>query len=293
MNDQPETNPELIKEQICDIGRRIYNRSFAAANDGNISVRIAPDRVLCSPTMICKGFMSPDDICTVDLEGNQISGKRKRTSEILLHLAIMKAREDVQSVVHCHPPHATAFAIAHEPIPKCILPEVEVFLGEVPVARYETPGTQKFADSILPFVHGANTIILANHGTVSFGHHVEQAYWFTEILDSYCHMLLLAKQLGPIHYFTQQQTRELLEMKRRLGFSDPRIDGEDMDLSSDTVFREGYCAPRPNAFFPDEENNTPHTQARSSLSHISRDDLESLVREITQQVISGLKRNDI
>ena len=83
MNDQPETNPELIKEQICDVGRRIYNRSFAAANDGNISVRIAPDRVLCSPTTICKGFMSPDDICTVDLEGNQISGQRKRTSETL------------------------------------------------------------------------------------------------------------------------------------------------------------------------------------------------------------------
>ena len=90
--------------------------------------------------MICKGFMKPDDICTVDLDGKQLAGKRKRTSEILLHLAIMKHRPDVKAVVHCHPPHATAFAVAREPIPQCVLPEIEVFLGEVPIAPYETPG---------------------------------------------------------------------------------------------------------------------------------------------------------
>ena len=86
------------------------------------------------------------------MEGKQLSGKRKRTSEMLLHLAIMKERPDVKSVVHCHPPHATAFAVAREPIPQCVLPEVEVFLGDVPITKYETPGGQKFADTMLPFV---------------------------------------------------------------------------------------------------------------------------------------------
>src|SRR5574339_137269 len=96
-------NDQKLKEQICEIGRRVYNRGFAAANDGNISIRVGANEVLCSPTMICKGFMQPDDICAVDMEGKQIAGKRKRTSEVLLHLAIMKQRPDVKAVVHCHP----------------------------------------------------------------------------------------------------------------------------------------------------------------------------------------------
>ena len=96
--------------------------------------------------------MKPEDICKVDYDGKQLAGTRKRTSEVLLHLAVYKNRPDVKAVVHCHPPHATAFAVAHEPIPKCVLPEVEVFLGEVPIAMYETPGDQKFADTIVPYV---------------------------------------------------------------------------------------------------------------------------------------------
>ena len=111
-NGMSRLNDRKLKELICEIGRRVYNKGFAAANDGNISIRVGENEVLCSPTMICKGFMNPDDICAVDLDGNQIAGKRKRTSEILLHLTIMKARPDVEAVVHCHPPHATAFAVA-------------------------------------------------------------------------------------------------------------------------------------------------------------------------------------
>src|SRR6266404_9857876 len=145
-------NIHKLKLEICDIGRRIYNKGFAAGNDGNISFRLSETEVLCTPTMVSKGFMTPDDLCVVDMEANQLSGRRKRTSEIRLHLAIMKERPEVKSVVHCHPPHATAFAVAHEPIPQCVLPEVEVFLGDVPITKYETPGGQEFANTILPFV---------------------------------------------------------------------------------------------------------------------------------------------
>src|SRR4051812_2463113 len=158
-------NEYKLKEQICEIGRRIYAKGFAAANDGNITIRIGENEVLCTPTMVCKGFLKPEDICKVDMQGKQISGTRKRTSEVLLHLAIFRERPDIKSCVHCHPPYATAFAVARESIPKCVLPDVEVFLGEVPIADYETPGTQKFAATIVPFVKDCNTIILANHGT--------------------------------------------------------------------------------------------------------------------------------
>lgn len=286
-----------LKEQICEIGRRIYNRGFAAANDGNISIRVGENEVLCTPTMICKGFMTPEDLCAVDMQGNQIAGKRKRTSEILLHLAIMKHRPDVKAVVHCHPPHATAFAVAREPIPQCILPEIEVFMGEVPIAPYETPGGQKFAETVVPFLkNGTNTIILTNHGTVSFGAHLEEAYWKTEILDAYCRILLLSKQLGRVHYLDEQKSVELLDLKKRLGFDDPRFHVENCDLCGNSAFREGYKEgpPQPQAFEP-PPSYTGYLARQKGSSETRREtaepfDPEALVQAITDQVLAALSQ---
>jgi len=279
-----------LKEQICEIGRRVYDKGFAAANDGNISIRVGENEVLCSPTMICKGFMTPDDICAVDLDGNQIAGKRKRTSEILLHLTIMKQRPDVKAVVHCHPPHATAFAVAGEPIPQCVLPEVEVFMGEIPIAPYETPGGQKFADTVLPFLKGTSTVILKNHGTVSFGKDLQEAYWKTEILDAYCRILLLAKQLGNVDYFNERETRELLDLKKRLGFDDPRFHVEDCDLCGNSAFRPGYNEqlPQQTAFEP-APAFPGYLQQSAMTATGGGADVEALVKTITDHVMAALK----
>ncbi|MEZ5952489.1 MAG: class II aldolase/adducin family protein [Planctomycetaceae bacterium] len=181
-----EINDRKLKEEICEIGRRVYNKGFAAANDGNISIRVGENEVLCSPTMICKGFMTPDDICAVDMEGVQIAGKRKRTSEVLLHLEIMKARPDVKAVVHCHPPHATAFAVRGRRFRSVCRPK-----WKFSWAKFHWPPTKhqadnEFVETVVPFLKATNTIILTNHGTVSFGKTLEEAYWKTEILDAYC-----------------------------------------------------------------------------------------------------------
>src|SRR5436189_3163211 len=234
-------NERQHRDYICEIGRRVYAKGFAAANDGNITVRLSDKEILCTPTMVSKGFMKPEDICKIDYEGKQLAGKRKRSSEALLHLALYKANPKIGAVVHCHPPHATAFAVAHEPIPKCILPEVEVFLGEVPIAVYETPGNQKFADTIVPYLKDCNTIILANHGTITFGPDLEKAYWNSEIIDAYCKILILAKQLGRVNYFTDGQTKELLDLKKKLGYDDARFArGENCDLCGNNTFGRGY-----------------------------------------------------
>jgi L-fuculose-phosphate aldolase len=279
-------NEYKLKEQICEIGRRLYNRGFAAANDGNITVRLNDKEVLCTPTMVSKGFMKPEDICKVDYEGKQLAGTRKRTSEVLLHLAVYKHRPDIHAVVHCHPPYATAFAVAREPIPKCVLPEVEVFLGEVPMAMYETPGTQKFAETIVPFVKECNTIILANHGTVTFGPTVENAYFNSEIIDAYCKILLLARQLGPINYFTDQQTRELLDLKKKIGYDDPRFRRENCDLCANNIIDRGYSqfAPEPRAFRRPETNGQTGTNGQA----IAANDMEKLVQVVTDQVLAAL-----
>src|ERR1700682_5151392 len=105
-------NEHQLKEQICDIGRRLYAKGFAGANDGNLSIRLNVNEILFTPTMVSKRFLKAEGVCKVDYEGKQLAGTRKRSSEILLHLAVYKARPDVHAVVHCHPPHATAFAVA-------------------------------------------------------------------------------------------------------------------------------------------------------------------------------------
>jgi L-fuculose-phosphate aldolase len=279
-------NEYKLKEQICEIGRRVYNKGFAAANDGNISYRLNDREVLCSPTMVCKGFMKPEDICKVDYEGRQFAGTRKRSSEVLLHLAVYKYRPDVKAVVHCHPPHATAFAVAGVPVPQCILPEVEVFLGEVPTAVYDTPGTQKFADTIVPHLKASNTIILANHGTVTFGPDLEKAYWNSEIIDAYCRILILAGHLGNVNYFDRQQTKELLDLKKRLGYDDIRFHrGENCDLCANTDFGRGYSE---SAASPPAARHETDGNAVSNGHADGADKLDDLVRVITDQVLAAL-----
>src|SRR3954468_12508550 len=213
-----------LKEQMCDIGRRIWIKGFCAGNEGNHSYRIGENRILCTPTGISKGNLKPDDICTVDMEGKQISGTRKRTSEINLHLAIYKTRPDVKAVIHSHPPHATAFAVASVDLPTCIHPEAEVFLGAVKTAKYVTPGDQRLGESILPYVKDSNTILLQSHGVVCFHPDLEQAYYQLEIVDAYARILLLAKQVGSIRPLDANEMKELLELKVRFGLKEPRLD---------------------------------------------------------------------
>jgi L-fuculose-phosphate aldolase len=290
-----------LKEQICDIGRRLYAKGFAAANDGNISIRLNDKEILCTPTMVSKGFLKPDDICKVDYEGKQLAGTRKRSSEILLHLAVYKNRADVNGVVHCHPPHATAFAVAHEPIPKCILPEVEVFLGEVPIAKYATPGDQRLPNTIVPYVKDCNTILLANHGTVSWGPTLELAYFNTEIIDAYCRILLLAKQLGRVHYFSEKDNAELMEFKKRINYDDPRLHIKDCELCGPSVFSDGYgdFVPEPYAFRREAQEPAAYVDGSACSCHaepaasngkatLSAKDMDQLVRIVTDRVMEAL-----
>jgi L-fuculose-phosphate aldolase len=288
-------NLHKLKQEVCEIGSRIYKKGFAAANDGNISYKLSDNEVLCTPTQVCKGFLKPEDLCIVDMEGNQISGTKKRTSEIFLHLAMFKAKPDMQAIVHCHPPHATAFGIAREPVPQCVLPEVEIYMGDVPIARYEIPGGQEFADTILPYVHKSPVIILANHGTVSYGETIEKAYWWTELLDAYCRMLLLARQLGRVGTFTEQQTKDLLDLKQKFNIPDPRIGAENCELCANDMFRDSWkeTGVSHQAFQPPYFHRDPSAPSTCSAPQQPSSDpqTEQLVQMITERVLAALKAN--
>lgn len=214
---------EAIKAEIVDVGRKLWQRMYVDGNGGNISYRIAPNAVICTPTLLSKADLRPEDLCLVDLEGNQILGPRARTSEILLHLEIYKNVPDAKAAVHCHPPHATAYAITGRVPPTCVIPEFEVFVGKVALAPYETPGTQRFAETVLPFVKQHNTVLLSNHGIICWADTVTHAEWYAEVLDTYCWTLMLATQIGePISYISPEKTSDLLALKKRLGLPDAR-----------------------------------------------------------------------
>jgi L-fuculose-phosphate aldolase len=300
-------NIHQVKEEICDIGRRIYNRGFAAANDGNISFRVDDNRVVCTPTGICKGFMKPDDLCVVDLAGNQIAGTRKKTSEILLHLTIMKSRPEVKSVVHCHPPHATAFGIAREAIPQCLMPEVDINMGDVPIAKYALPGGQDFADVVLPFIMKSDIIVQANHGTVSVGPTIERAYWLAEMLDAYCRICLIARDLGKVEYFTKEEAEDLLTLKQKWGFKDPRAELQNCELCANDIFRDswkdtgvGHRAFQPPTFKRNDDSTTGQKASVNSQCSCSgcnqtnqsqkdqTDERELVIKAITDRVIKAL-----
>ena len=215
-----------IKKEIVDVGRKLWAREYVDGNGGNISYRIGRDHVLCTPTMLSKGDLTPEDICLVSLKNEKIIGTRVHTSEILLHLEIYKAVSAARAVIHCHPPHATAYAITGLIPPGEIIPEQEVFVGPLAIASYDTPGTKSFAETVLPYVQSHNTILLENHGIVCWADTVTHAEWCVEVVDTYCRTLILASQLGaPIRRISAAKISGLLEIKKRLGLPDARLPG--------------------------------------------------------------------
>jgi L-fuculose-phosphate aldolase len=213
-----------LRAEIIKVGRKLWERGYVDGNGGNISARLGTRYVLCTPTMLSKGDLEPADICLSDLDGNILAGDRSRTSELLLHLEIYKANPKARAVLHCHPPYATAFAVTGTIPPNGLIPEYEVFIGPAAVAPYETPGTQAFAETVLPFVQDHNTILLGNHGIVCWSDTVTHAEWLAEIIDNYCKTYLIAKQIGaPLQYIPENKIQEILALKRRLGFPDARL----------------------------------------------------------------------
>jgi L-fuculose-phosphate aldolase len=216
---------EAVKAEICAVGRKLWERMYVDGNGGNISCRIGPNAVICTPTLVSKADLTPADLCLVDLEGNQIVGAHHRTSETYLHLEVYKAVPEARAAVHCHPPHATAYAVTGQVPPSNVIPEYEVFVGRVALAPYDTPGTREFARTILPFVRQHNTILLANHGIICWADTVTHAEWCAEVVDTYCWTVMLAAQLGaPLTRIPPEKVSLLLAIKKRLGLPDVRLD---------------------------------------------------------------------
>lgn len=206
-----------IKAQMCDLGRRIWAKDFVDGNGGNITVRVGDNLVLCTPTLVSKGFMKPEDICLIDFDGKQLAGTQRRTSEAMTHLEVLKRVPNARACVHAHPPHATAFAISNEVPAKGIIPEAEIFLGNIGIAEYQTPGVPELADTVARCATEHQAVIMKNHGVICWGKNAEDAYWRVEILDAYCHTLAIALQLGRgLCEIKPEKVRELEKIRAAL-----------------------------------------------------------------------------
>jgi len=224
---------DALRAEIIAVGRKLWERKYVDGAGGNISARLNSQFVLCTPTMLSKGDLHPADICLTDLDGNILAGDRLRTSELLLHLEIYRSNPRARAVVHCHPPHATAFALTGSAPPNGYLSEFEFFIGPIAVAPYETPGTPAFAETVRPFVQDHNTILLSNHGIVCWADTVTHAEWLAEILETWCTTYLIAQQVGrPLQPIPEAKLQELLAAKRRLGWPDARFSANTVPQNS-------------------------------------------------------------
>lgn len=201
---------------LTDLGRRSYERAYVAANDGNISCRIAEDTILITPSGVSKGYMTEAMMVKVALDGRVLS-EGKPSSEMKMHLRIYREDPDIQGVTHLHPPFATAFSAAGIPLDRAILTEAVMAVGVVPVAPYALPGTEEVPDSIAPFIHEYNAVLLANHGALSWGKDVYQSFYFMESMEQCARIQLYLRMLGSRGTLSGEQVNRLLDMRKVWG----------------------------------------------------------------------------
>ncbi len=212
-----------VKQDICEVGRRMYLNGYVASNDGNISEKIDDKRVVITPTGVSKGFMSPEDIIVIDMDGNVLSGTKKPSSESGIHLTVYKSRADIKAVCHAHPPTATGFACADIPLSECLLPEVIVALGSIPIAQYGTPSTAEISDSLKPFINDYNAYLLQNHGAMTIGTDLFKAYHYMETMEHFAKIALVTRQLGHTHHLSEEDVSKLLDLRKKFGITTPSL----------------------------------------------------------------------
>jgi len=203
---------DKIIQEIVEIAHIIYQKGFVSATDGNISARLPNGNILCTPTSVNKGEIKKSHIVEIDENGNLIYGIHKPSTEIKMHLFIYKNRDDVNAIVHAHPPFATSFAVAGLSLENYVLPEVIVNLGKIPLAKYATPSTDEVAQSIQPYVKNHDAFLLQNHGAVTLGVNLKDALYKMEKLEHYAMVILLARILGGEKVLSNEDILKLAEI---------------------------------------------------------------------------------
>ncbi len=210
-----------LRSDIVEVGRRLYARGYTASNDGNISVRLDANRLLMTPTNVCKGFMTADMMCITDLDGKKLAGERNPSSEMQMHLEVYRQRPEIQAVVHAHPPVATAFAVAGIALDRAVLAEVVTTLGSVPIAEYATPSTKELPEAVRKYVKAHDGMLLANHGALTLGTDLFSAYYKMETIEHFANISFVARMLGGERLLSRDEVTRLQGLRGRYGIASP------------------------------------------------------------------------
>jgi L-fuculose-phosphate aldolase len=217
----PTRSEEALRADIVEIGRRLYARGQVASNDGNISVRLDERRLLTTPKGVCKGFMTSDMMVVTDLQGNKLHGTGEPSSEVQMHVVVYENRPDVHAVVHAHPPTATGFAVAGIALDRAVLAEVVTTLGSIPIAEYGTPSTRELADAVRRYIKAHDGLLLANHGALTVGADVMNAYYKMETIEHFARISLVARLLGREHVLSRDEVMRLQDLRGMYGIASP------------------------------------------------------------------------
>ena len=212
---------EQLRADMVEIGRRLHARAYVASNDGNLSARLAGDRLLATPKGVSKGFMTPDMMVVTDLDGRKVAGGRDPSSELLMHLAVYRNRPEIAAVVHAHPPTATGFAVAGIALDRAVLAEVVTTLGSIPIADYGTPSTQELADAVQKHVKAHDGLLLANHGALALAGDLFAAYYRMETIEHFARISLAARQLGRERLLSREEVLRLQALRGTYGIAAP------------------------------------------------------------------------
>lgn len=213
------SNEARLRTDIVEVCRRLYERGMIVAADGNVSARLGTDRMLITPSGVCKGFLSPEDLVITDLDGRPVRRGDKCSTEIAMHVECYRRRPDIRSVVHAHPPTAIAFSVAGRRLEPHVLPEVVVALGEVPTVPYTDPGSYEVPAGIGPVIERCEALILEFHGVLTVGDTVMSGYYKMEKVEHAAHILLMAHQLGGIRLLPPDAVAKLEETRRKAGIT--------------------------------------------------------------------------
>lgn len=261
MKKTPYLSDFEAKKMLCDIGDRIYKKNFVAANDGNISIKVGEDTIWTTPTGVSKGFMRPDMMVKMNLKGKVLQGKYKPSSEVKMHLRAYNENPEINAVVHAHPPVATSFAIAGVELDRPISPEAVVLLGTVPIATYATPGTEEVPESIAPYCKTHNAVLLANHGALTWGRDIIEAYYRLESLEHYALMTMYSTNIiKKSNELDCNQVSDLIGIRSQLGFT---------------------------------SGGTPICEANRSTAKEDEVNMEEIVATVTQEVLKSIREGRV
>jgi len=225
---------ETHRLEICVAGRWMYERGLICACEGNLSVRLDDDRILTTPTCMNKGMLEPGDLVVTDLEGRQLEGERKVSSELAMHLLFYKMRPDLNAICHAHPTTATGFAVAGRGLDQALLPEVIVAFGQVPLVKYATPGTPQLSAAIEPYVPHYDALLLANHGAVTCGPDLLTAFYRMETVEQFAKITQAAELAGEPQLLSSREVAKLMAARTRYFVTPPPGGGAELPLTSDS-----------------------------------------------------------